>query len=785
MGSGKGKQTIGYRYYMSIHMGISRGPVDELVQMDAGDVRAWPVPDGDSETVEGLMCIAQGPNGTGVAQYEDGSYETVSAAQINTISATGNYDINAPELFGGDKKEGGIVGTLRVMMGSASQIVPDWIKTLMGGRVPAFRGVTTLFFDGLLCSLNPYPKKWEWRVRRTVSGWDGDVWQPSIASIWLRGGTIKAMNPAHIIYECITNRDWGRGMPRSAIDDERFLASAQTLYNEDFGLCLRYTRQSELSAFIQNVVDHIGGSIYPDRSTGRLALDLLRGGYDLDNVPLFTYETGLISLDQAETATQDDIVNECIVKWSDPISKESERSARVQNLASRQATGAVNSTTTSYSGVPTVDLALRLAQRDVKANANSLKRYNVVLDRRAWRITPGAVFRISVPQRNIYNVVLRAGKITEQGGEDGRITVEAVMDVFGLPTASFIKAEESAWVPPNRNAMIPSRRIVREATYAELVVAMDPANLQILSDTAGTIAAVVGKPSTMSQGFDVSALAGGETEPTVGAGTFSPYIISTINIPVSADPIIIPFTESSDIGLVKVGAAVQMDGEIGRLDDIEFDELTGTGSITVARGCVDSVPQAHLLASTVYIFSDQVGGDGREYTSGETVEVQILPYTSTNKLSTALAPVDEIEIVGRQARPYPPGRVKVNGEPYYDAGTITGDLTLTWAHRNRVVQQDQLIDHDETSISPELGTTYTVRVYDGDTSSPVRTTSGIAGTTFVYTSAMAAADAVGSDIWFEIESVRDTLASFSKYRFGIAYGASGYGLSGYGDAYGE
>ena len=75
MGSSK-KVTIGYRYYLGIHMGLGRGPVNELVEIEVGGKKAW-----------------QG-------------------------SVTGNTSVNIdkPNLFGGDKKEGGIRGTLQVLM---------------------------------------------------------------------------------------------------------------------------------------------------------------------------------------------------------------------------------------------------------------------------------------------------------------------------------------------------------------------------------------------------------------------------------------------------------------------------------------------------------------------------------------------------------------------------------------------------------------------------------------------------------------------------------------------
>ena len=80
------------------------------------------------------------------------------------------------------------------------------------------------------------------RVRRALKGWDGPVWQPSLAVIELDASyvgmsdsaedypatdrTVKAMNPAHIIYECLTNRVWGRGLARTMLDEASFLVAA-------------------------------------------------------------------------------------------------------------------------------------------------------------------------------------------------------------------------------------------------------------------------------------------------------------------------------------------------------------------------------------------------------------------------------------------------------------------------------------------------------------------------------------------------------------------------------
>jgi len=102
MGKSK-KVTIGYWYAMGIHMGLCRGPIDTVVEVQVGDK---------------VACYGAPPD-----------FDTW---------------INEPDLFGGKKKEGGLV--------------------------PAFRGVTTAYWDGWLAAMNPYLKTWVFRVHPPTRG---------------------------------------------------------------------------------------------------------------------------------------------------------------------------------------------------------------------------------------------------------------------------------------------------------------------------------------------------------------------------------------------------------------------------------------------------------------------------------------------------------------------------------------------------------------------------------------------------------------------------------------
>lgn len=728
-----GSVTVGYRYFMTIHMGLCRGPIDEVVEIKVGDKTAWPKAEGSS------------------------------GAADSPITDDRVTSINAGELFGGDKKEGGVKGTLTVCMGKATQVFPAWVKALIGGNVPDFRGVCTMVFDGMICALNPYPKTWAIRMRRTTKGWDGPVWQPSLAVIWLSGGKIKAMNPAHILYECATNRDWGRGLPRSRINEAEWLVAATTLYNEGFGLCLRWNRQTELQEFVQSVLDHIGGAVFTDRETGLLTLKLFRSDYDPETLPLYDYNSGLLSI-EPEASTREGAVNEVIVKFTDPLKNEA-RAVRAQNLASIQSLDSRNSTTTEYNGLPTLTLASRVAQRDLKASTAGAKRYQVILDRRAWRLYPGAVFRVSAPEKGIENVVLRAGKVEDGSLTDGKITVTALFDVFGLSSSAFVSEEESGWSPPDPTPLIAENRHIREATYADLVRTLSPADLALVAPTSGAITTLAARPSAISLGYGIYSRIGAEDFIQRGSESWAPMVVLSAAAGAYSDTL--SFSSSTDIGLAAVGTFMQMGNEIVAVDAITLDETGLAGTLTVTRGCIDTIPAAHASGTKCYFMGDALGHDAREYALGESADVKIITRTSSAELDLSLAPTDTINVVARQGKPYPPGAVFVADTSSgvwtqaFDNPVITGDFSIQWAHRDRLSQQDQIVGHWEPNVGPEAGTTYNLRFYNSS-NTLLRNITGITANNRSFDSSYT--DLVGN-LRVELESVRAGYVSFQKYSF--------------------
>lgn len=204
--------------------------------------------------------------------------------------------------------------------------------------------------------------------------------------------------------------------------------------------------------------------------------------------------------------------------------------------------------------------------------------------------------------------------------------------------------------------------------------------------------------------------------------------------------------------MVEVGSAALINDEVVRIDAID----PGTGQCTIARGCADTVPQQHAAGSRIWFYGDNAANDDTVYTASTTLDAKLLTNTSEGQLDPSLAATDSIQLQGRQGLPYPPGQFQVGGQ-YYPT-SVTGDVAVSWAHRDRLGQADQIIDTLFGSTGPEPGTTYSVRLRRADNLSVLASATDITGTSTVLVT-----DYVGQVI-VELWSVRDGLESMQKHR---------------------
>lgn len=900
MGGKSKKTTVGYRYYMSLHMAMCYGPVDAMLEIRAGDRTAWK----------------------------------------GAVTGSSTIGIDARDLFGGDKREGGIVGLLDVMMGESTQAPNTYLANKIGAGRPAYRGLFTTVFrggsggaipiggfgsllmqyfglvinkgGGLITSNNPYIKPWAYQVQRIKRGWwGGNCWYPERAPIyfsetgtelvligsysanfdashaaatpedsadtftlsglkttdkvvvkvpngglykawsrwlgygsdpgynsnpsaplwwasfnvknaggavtsyltssymtedeaftaakaaapieitgstsykfWLpddilynRGGLTlmfdvysyrlpyAAMNPAHIVYECLTNPEWGMGYDAGIIDDASFRAAADTFFNEGLGLCIQWVKQDSIESFIQLVLDHAGANLVEDRRTLLWKLIPLRGDYDIETLPVFSDapEPGhgrIIELERFERSSLPDATNELSVTYTD-YKTGKDGSITVQNLAAVQGAGRVISQSRNYPGIPTPELALRTALRDLRALTSGLAKVQMTVDRSGYDLLPGSVIRWSWSPDGIESMVLRVVNIDYGSLTDGRVRLECVEDVFGLPATTYGKVEPVGWVEPDTSAQPSPAVLAFEAPYRELVQTIGRSEAQSLPQETGYVGAVAARAPGVNLSYQLYTRTGTDDYADSGSGEWTPT--GTLQADIGQTATSITLTATSDLEQVSLGETAMLGSdetaEIVRVDGIS------DSTITIARGCLDTVPRSWPAGTRFWGYDQYTASATTEYTDGETVDIKALTRTASDLLDETLAPGDSVVMASRAARPYPPGKLRITdtvaSNVAYPSECI-GALTVSWAHRDRLLQDDQVIDANEASIGPEAGTTYNVRFYlDGVLDSTQTGISGTRSTPYTLTGSGQAR--------VEVEAVRGGLtswqAAFAEFQY--------------------
>lgn len=233
-----------------------------------------------------------------------------------------------------------------------------------------------------------------------------------------------------------------------------------------------------------------------------------------------------------------------------------------------------------------------------------------------------------------------------------------------------------------------------------------------------------------------------------------------------------------------VGMSIMLNEEIMRVDEIiEVDGDTLT--VRVGRGCADTRPWEHPGGSDVWFFDDATGTDGRIYAGGEQAGVKVLPWThSGGVMPVEQSPPLPLTFNWRYSRPYVPGlaRHSVPAMPWFEEARFSyddGGMHVSWTHRDRLLQADQLIDHFQGNIGPEPGVTCKVRVFN-DGNDLLRTEVGISGNQWTYPWAQAMGDfglTVGSNRevggFLELCAYRDGLDSWQYYRMPFKLVADG------------
>lgn len=682
MGSGGGKKGGGAEatdYRLSMHYAVCVGPVDEIVDITVSD----------------------------------------KSVGLPAVTANGEALVDNMELFGGPKKGGGIKGKITYLLGSATQLVPAFLATKLG-RTPAtmtgYRNICSVFMsgegvEGFTWSTNiPSVPPAEITVRRSPKGLSGD---PMIG--------VDA-NPAHMIYECLTNTDWGSGYEAVYIDEASFLIAAQTLRDEAFGLSMIWRGATQIEAFVNEIIQHISATLVFDLPTSTWSLTLLRGDYD--STLLKEINPRNASLLSFQRRSWGETVNEVIVTWTNPDNEEEETVTQQDATGFRVQRTAVSDGSKNYLGIRSQEIAWRVAERELRQAGTPLAAIEVNLELSLRGLKPGDVLWFNWDELDeegdvfLEPIIVRVLKVKEpQRGKSG-FTVILVEDVFSYgqaPTAvqaNLFESPSQAPVDVPHVDLMDSPFFVVARQYGDV-------EAQNFAYPRGHVSAFgkTGLTDTREISLFSERAIPEQSAAYVNVGTLSDLGRFTLDAALVAEKTtILTLPAGYFPDNVEVGGFLMLGEGVNE----EFCVITDFThpTITLRRGCLDTIPKAWPIGTPAWeVTRSSVVVDDTEVIAGETLDYKLLPITSLGQLSLAPATAHTITVGERLYQPLRPANVRVDsveGFAFTLSPTAT-DMTVSWSNRNRFSETAQVLAWGDVTATPETGQTTEIELLRSST----------------------------------------------------------------------
>lgn len=761
----KKKVISGFTYYVGIQMALCRGPDVELVRVRISERDAF----------------------------------------VGTVSGETTFDIEQRDFFGGTENgQGGILATCDFFPGSASQTVSPYLDNASRQKVtsaatqtaPAYNGtcyvvarefgVSAASARGAYIGTSTSVAPWFFEVRRFSALMPGQT-----AGHHIIGGT--DCNPANVVYEALTNTEWGEGHPAADIDTASFIAAGETLRNEANGFSFIMDRTMEAIDFIREVERQIDGFVYEDKRTGKWVISLARDDYDIDLVPQLTDDN--CEATSYNRGSWEDTTNQITVQFSKRGDNYKESYAVAQDMANMLIRGAGTVTTgsfvvaqTSYPGCKDPALAANLSWRDLRAQSTPLARVNVSCNRSVQGIHIGGVVAWTSSQFGFTKLPLRITAINWGTLTDDHVELSCVQDVFKFAAASYGSPPDTGWTPPGVTlaAYASNRQLAFESPRA--LVVKDP-------DFGGddTIAKV--QCAARRQGSEVAFQITQRNDPTTPSGSYADSgscysfmrigkLLSTLDaataIPTTTITIVPdPDTQAEIVGLLSdVVTAGDMGIDLVHLIMVgsEFMLVTSAannaGNVdlqTVYRGVLDSAQESHAANDAVYLIFSGAGITEASFPLTQHVDIEL---RAQSDVETYAGSVTAISLVmdKRTIRPYPVSAIFSHGSstPFNtpalegDSGATENDygFNLRWRRRrfNNTDEVAELLADQAVDASTE----FRVKVWVDPTGANVlvHTSSwqtGI-GPEFIPRNEIINAAAAGTAVKIQVETRHDILA---------------------------
>lgn len=419
------------------------------------------------------------------------------------------------------------------------------------------------------------------------------------------------------------------------------------------------------------------------------------------------------------------------------------------DIGNKTLQGKTESKTMKFALFTTNDNAVWAARNQLRKESYPLKTISIPVNRNAFRLQVGDVFKFSYSKYSITDMILRVLSVEENNLNSENITLHCIEDFFSV-TNAYIEADLDA--PPDNTIQPPD---YSTESFDTVDVVESPYVLSTTEDTNSfQIIPVASKQNDFDNGFSVymSIDDGASYKLIDSSSNIQPY--GTLN---TAYPV--TYTIDEDTGIIidfesgtsllesttwaNVYSGTKNTALLGD-EIISFKDVTPITSTqykleNVIRGRYGTTKKAHSALEDFWVIGKGIDVFGSsEILPGATRKFKLVPYNIKFSGDIADATAITLDIEGQRKKPYPPINFNAEGESFNPTYTSGADITLTWSPRLKDEGAGIGIPGSEMTVSTDHEGLFEIETWVG--TAEVRTTSAIDAITWDYTDAMNVAD---------------------------------------------
>jgi len=728
---------VGYQYYVGVQLGIARA-VDAILAIDWDDLRLA------SFSPE----LEPGANGEAVS-------------------------VNEPDFLGGDEGSGvnggGIVGTFRFYAGRSDQTVNAYLSNFQD-PISAYRHMAYCVMEGVYIGTRPSIAPIAFVAKRLPNGlWTDPPPGPAYWVVTQANGT-EAANAAAVIYELLTDTDFGLALPAATIDADSFRTAGEQLWGENHGYSNLLVSKSDARSVINDVLRQIDATLFIDFETGLFTLKLIRTPTGSPPpTPIVFNESNVVEVEDFTRGNWTDTTNRIIVNWKDPFLPVTPSPAVQDDMANQRLQNRNVTATFNYPGISDPTLAAQVAARELRGLAFPLAKCTFVATRDAISLRPGDLLELQWDDLGIASMNMRVTSIAIGGSEDIRVRVSCLQDIYTSADVVYAAPAPSGWSNPTQVGALAT---LADACF-EAPLFMDrlsPLTSPVVADSEQDSRIVLAPVPNQQNitGFRMMVSTASPADFTTGDvvsdfGDMTPSGLLADSIAQdqflnSSSPVTITIQQGVLTTYLQGATETEIEAQLANLcliNDEFFSYETRTynsdGTVTLGgihRAKLDTVPAAHSIGDRVYFLARGTAFTGGITTNRYAVDggVGARPITSKGILDAASANVCGFTPTNRVFRPYRPAQLTVatSGSPivpasYFPSSLPRQDWVFSWDDRDRRELSD--IDVNETTAqSKETGTEVVIQFLSATLSPELRREVTFTGATQSYTYTVALQD---------------------------------------------